>query len=66
MRILVVEDEYDIASIVRAKLQQQGYIVDVRARLIHSLFLTGDCPTETVFNWFPAFARSSLKPLSSC
>jgi len=33
MRILVVEDEYDIASIVRsivrAKLQQQGYIVDV-------------------------------------
>jgi two-component system, OmpR family, response regulator len=29
MRILVVEDEDDIASIVRAKLQQQGYIVDV-------------------------------------
>ena len=27
--ILVVEDEDDIASIVRAKLQQQGYIVDV-------------------------------------
>lgn len=29
MRILVVEDEDDIASIVRAKLQQQGFIVDI-------------------------------------
>lgn len=29
MRILVVEDEDDIATIVRVKLQQQGYVVDV-------------------------------------
>lgn len=33
MRILVVEDEVEIAAIVRAKLQQQGFIVDIVASL---------------------------------